>query len=515
MCRQYLLGLDVGTTGCKAVVFNSLGKIIGKTAYREYPVVCNEPLQAEQDGDYVFACLLETMKEAVFSGKTKVIEAVSISVQGDAVMAVDESFHLLSPVILGMDYRCAEQCEQLKLTISEKKVHQKTGQPLHPINMMGKIMWIANEHPVVYKKAFRFITYAEFLMQRLGGEPKIDLTMASRSMGMDLLEKQWFEPLLETMHIDKNKLSEICNTGEILGSLSEDITEQLGLLKRPLLIAGAHDQTVSAVGAGLEKGGMALDASGTAEVLSVCYEEPKINELMRKSYYSCYYHAIPNKFFSFAHMQTGGILLRWYRDNFASEDVREALADGKDPYDYMQRGIGREPAKVLVLPYFNGSGTPLCDIDAKGAVVGLTLATGRQDIYKGILDGLAFELKRNCDGMKQAGIDITEIRAVGGGARSPLWLQTKADITGYSFTTLACEQSGCLGAAVIAAVGAGIYRTFEEAVSQMVRIDKTYEPSAYYGEQYEERYELYLSLYPSLKNINKKLTPEIRNPHTL
>lgn len=500
MDKHFYLGLDIGTTGCKTVVFDQTGAAYG-SAYREYSVVCDKPLQAEQDADKVFSLLVETMREAVFQAKIERAQGLGISVQGDAVMPVDAEYRLLYPAVLGMDYRPKEQCRKYRAEQDEMHLYEVTGQPLHPINMLSKIMWFHEELPDIYEKAYKFITYAEFVMQRLGGEPWIDMTMASRSMGFDLSRRDWSDEILNTMKIDRKLLSEVCETGCKVGKLKKEIAEKINLKNCPLLIAGGHDQPVAAIGAGVISEGMALDSTGTAEVLSTTYRRPLIHPKMYESAYSCYFHAIQGMYFSFAHMQVGGILQRWYRDNFGMAEILEAGPNG-DFYAVAHSKCSGHPSPVLVLPHFNGSGTPLCDMDSKGAIVGLTLSSTRHDILKGILDSLCYELRTNLETMAEAGIEIRDLRAVGGGARSPLWLQTKADITGRTIYTVECKEAGCLGAAIIAAVGCGQYPDIAGACARMVRTAQYYEPDKEMRKKYAEKYEIYQKLYGSLKEIN-------------
>lgn len=504
MEKLYYMGIDVGTTGCKTVIFDQEGNAFGES-YREYPVICTLPRQAEQDAELVFTLLVQTMSEAVSKADVRSVEALSISVQGDAVMPVDSDYKVLRPVILGMDYRPNEQCVEYGKNQDEWKLYEITGQPLHPINMMAKIMWFYKEMPQIAERTYKFITYAEFILQRLGGSAVIDDTMASRSMGYDIAKRCWSEEILKTMRIPKDQLSEVCQSGTPVGKMDRILAERIGLKNCPVLIAGGHDQPLGAVGAGVIHEGMAVDSTGTAEVLSTTYKDIRISRNMYDCFYSCYFHAVPHMYFSFAHMQTGGILQRWYRDTFGYQEEEEAKKLGRNFYEYAHTKCEPKPSSVLALPHFNGSGTPLCDMDSKGAIVGLTLSTTRHDVLKGILDSLCYELRTNLDAMQKSGIIINELRAVGGGARSPMWLQTKANILGTVIKTMESKEAGCLGAAVLAAAGTGFYHSVEEACGKMTRTAGRYEPEPEMQKRYNEKYEVFLELYGSLKEINRRL----------
>jgi sugar (pentulose or hexulose) kinase len=491
-----IVGMDIGTSGCKAVVFDCAGNMKGY-AYREYPILCDETGKMEQDADYVFDCLMQCLKGAVSQSGVKRVAAISISVQGDAAIPVDAAYRPLHNAVLGMDYRPAKQCEAVKAYVDEWEIYRVTGQPLHPINFISKILWFRDE---------RSETYAEYIMARLGGEPMIDITMASRSMGMDIHTGQWSAELLGKLCIDVDKLSDIVACGSELGVLDSSIADELDIDYGTKLVAGGHDQPVGALGAGAIAEGMAVDSSGTAEIFSMVYRGAKINKQLHKAFISSYCHVVPEMNFSFAHMQTGGILLQWYRDQLGYKDVVDAQMHDENVFDFIQKHLDDRPSPVFVLPHFNGSGTPMCDFKSKGAILGLGLNTTRRDLFKGIIDGLTYELRINMDAAEQAGITINEIRAVGGGSKSALWMQTKADITGRPLKTLQCKESGCLGAAVIAAVSTGFYSDIAEGVSHMVRVERVYEPNRNKQALYERSYELYRRIYTDLKEFNHLLS---------
>jgi xylulokinase len=235
-----------------------------------------------------------------------------------------------------------------------------------------------------------------------------------------------------------------------------------------------------------------------------------LTDAMFAGFYPCYLHAIRDLYFTFALNHSGGILLRWYRDTLGGEEARAARAAGRDPYDALVESIGDGPSPVMVLPHFNGSGNPTCDTESRGAIVGLSLATTRGDIVKAILECLAFELKGNLDYWTAAGIDVRELRAVGGGAKSSRWLQIRADIMGRPVTTLRVREAACLGAALLAGTAAGLYSSLDEAIARTVRPGETYEPDQRKLLDYEARYAIYRDLYPALESLNGRLrTPAL------
>jgi xylulokinase len=252
----------------------------------------------------------------------------------------------------------------------------------------------------------------------------------------------------------------------------------------------------------MNRPGIAALSAGTADVLSTAFSEPKLNDAMFNGFYPCYLHTKRDMCFTFALNHIGGILLRWYRDTLGGEEVRAAQSAGRDPYEVIVESIPEGPSPVMVLPHFNGSGNPVCDMNARGALVGLTLSTTRPDIVKAILECLAFEMRINLDYWGGAGIVVDELRAVGGGARSPRWLQIRADILGRPVRTLKVREAACLGAAILAGTAAGLYGSVDEGIGRTVRLDHTYQPRADSVSRYTDRYAVYCKLYPALRDVN-------------
>jgi xylulokinase len=499
-----LIGLDVGTTGVKAVVFGPDGEPRGK-GFREYGIVCNEPAKAEQDAGEVWRLTIEALREAVAASGIRKARAIGLSVQGDAIIAVDDGFNPLSPALLGMDYRPAAIAEECSRRFGDRKLFELTGMRPHPINSIVKAVWLKEHRPEVFARARKIVTYADFILGKLGGEAVIDWTMASRTMAFDIQRRTWSSDLLGSLGIDPNLLSRPEPSGVAAGALRAEVAGAVGLEPGALLVTGGHDQTCAAVGAGASREGIGVLSAGTADVLSTALRAPMVNEAMFAGYYPCYIHAKSDLYFTFALNHIGGILFRWYRDTLGGEEVRAARAAGLDPYDVMVESIPDGPSPVMVLPHFNGSGNPSCDMGSRGAIVGLTLATTRGDIVKAILECLAFELRGNLDYWTAAGIDVPELRAVGGGAKSPRWLQIRADVMRRPITTLKVREAACLGAAILAGTAAGVYSSLDEGIAATVRLDDVYEPSADRLRAYEARYAVYRDLYPSLKGVNDRL----------
>lgn len=496
-----LLGLDIGTTGCKAIVFDAAGRMRGH-GFREYGVVCDAPAKAEQDAEQVWALTKEVVREAVAkAGGGEAVKALSVSVQGDAIIPVDRDFHALHPAILGMDYRSAPQAKRCAELFGAFDLFQRTGMRPHPINSLTKVLLLRELAPQVFRRAWKIVTYADFILGKLGADAVIDHTMASRTMAFDLATATWDAGIHAALDLDPGLWSKAVPSGAVVGSIRPALAAELGLPRDVALVAGGHDQPCAALGAGVVREGIGVVSTGTAEVLATAFDQPPLTRALFDGFYPCYRHAKDGMFFTFALNHTAGILLRWWRDNFAAAEVAEAAKRGVDPYALIDERMPADPSPVMVVPHFNGSGTPTCDLQATGAIVGLTLATTRHDIAKAILEGLCFELRINLDAMQTAGLRVDELVAVGGGAKSALWLQLKADILGRPIKTLRCREAACLGAALLAGTAAGVFPSLAEAVRGTVAFERGFAPDAARRARYDERFAAYRRIYPALRNL--------------
>lgn len=501
---MHLIGLDIGTTGCKAVVFDLQGRMLGR-GFREYGIVCDAPAKAEQDAERVWTLTKEALAEAVRRAGVKEVKALSLSVQGDAIIPVDGDFRALHPAILGMDYRSRPQADRCEAVWGGFGCFQRTGMRPHPMNSLTKVLWLRELAPAIFDRAARIVTYADFILGKLGGEAVLDETMASRTMAFDLAARGWNAELHAALGLSPAIWSRPVPSGTPAGRLRRELAAELGLPLELMLVAGGHDQTCAALGAGVVRPGMGVVSTGTAEVLATAFDRPMLSEAMFESYYPCYLHARPGMYFTFSLNHCGGLLLRWWRDNLAGEDVRAAGLQGMDAYQFMDAQLPDGPAPVMFLPHLSGSGTPRCDLQSKGALVGLTLATRRPDIFKAILEGLAFELRANLERLAACGLALEQLVAVGGGARSRPWLQLKADILNRPLRTLECHEAACLGAALLAGTAAGAYANLVEAVAQTVRYEGEFNPVHDRAVAYAGRYALFQELYPALRSVNQSL----------
>ncbi len=498
-----LIGLDIGTTGCKAIVFAADGRILAQ-AKREYAISTPHPKWAEQDAEAVWqlawVCLREATADPQVTGDPPL--SLALSCQGEAVIPVDGEGRALRPAILGMDTRTTKENQWLAETFGGETLFQRTGMPLHTINTLPKLLWLQAHEPEIWRSAQQFLLYEDFLLRRLGGEAVISGCLASRTQMMDLVSGEWAADILERCGIDCAKLARPAPShGGPVGTLRRELASELGIDGEVVLAAGGHDQACAALGAGVIAPGLAMVSSGTAEVMEVALETPALDPRLSEGGISVYRHVVPGLFLAMTLNHSGGLLLRWFRDTLGRWQVEQAAASGQDAYDLLLAAAPAGPTSLLLLPHFAGSGTPILDTHSKGALLGLTFATTQAEIAKAILEGLTFELRLNLDLLRAVGVPIAELHAVGGGARSPLWLALKADICNIPLRVPQVTEAACLGAALLGGVAAGVYSDPAEAVRRAVHMQQRIQPQAQQTAAYAPRFDLYRQMYPLLKEL--------------
>lgn len=495
-----LLGLDIGTTGCKAVVFNLDGKFLA-SAYREYPLIFPKPGWIELDSNLVWKRTKEVIHEVARKTRRDPIRALAVSAQGEAFTPIDKSGRPLYNSIVTFDSRADSYVAWWNNRLGKKRVFNITGVPVSGITTLNKILWLKENNREIFDQTWKFLCYEDLAFFKLGLLPTIDYSLAARTMAFNLSQKVWSETLLRITGVDRALLPEAKPSGTVVGEIPERVALKLGLPKKVLAVTGGHDQPCGALGSGVIKPGVAMYATGTVECIAPAFDEIVLNETMFRNNLCCYPHTMKDMYISIVFNFTGGSLLRWFRDVFGQEEFQVARKTRRDVYDILAAKATKTPTNLLLLPHFTMTGTPYFDAKSKGVILGLTLSTTKGDIIKAILEGVTYEMKLNVELLEKSGIAIHEFRAIGGGAKSDIWMQLKADILGKPVVKLKVSEAACLGAALLAGVATGEYSSMKEAVQQTVRTEKTFRPKKMHREQYEERFALYRHIYPLLRKV--------------
>ncbi len=495
---NHYLGIDIGTSGCKAVIFDDNGRQVS-LAYREYNIISKHAGWAELDTDEVMQKCFEVIREAASQLEPGSVTGMGISSQGEAFTLLDKEGRALCNALVSSDIRANELIGPWIEQFGEKKLYQITGHTPHPMFSLFKLLWIKENDPEIWAKAHRILCFEDLLQYRLGiKNPSMGWPLAGRTMLFDVVNHSWDNEILFEAGVRKEQLSEPLPSGTIAGYVNKDIAHELNLSEKTFIVTGGHDQPCSALGAGVTEPGIAVYASGTVECITPAFNLPVFTEELRKNNLCTYDHTVPGMYATVAFSLTGGNLLKWFRDEFGAEETELARKTGSDPYKLLLNQMPEEPTRLLVLPYFTPSGTPYFDVSVKGAILGLDLSVTREEILKALLEGVAFEIKLNLEILKQSGYEVKELRVIGGGARSPVHIQLKADVTGMPITILDVTEAGCMGVAMLAKA-AFTDQSAGEIAKKWVKPVSKVEPKLH--DHYQAKFEIYKKLYLALKHL--------------
>jgi xylulokinase len=501
-----LLGIDVGTTGCKVALFSLQGEMLA-SAYREYDPENPQPGWAQLDASAIWV-KVQTCIRSVTAVKPGVeIGAVSVSSLAEAVVPVSADRQILEPSILNFDVRGEEFLPELRALLPNERLYPINGNTMGNQYSLTKLKWIRSYQPELYARTFKFLPWSGFIAYMLGADPVVDFSLANRTLLFDLHKKDWSAELLNETGLDRTKLPEIVPPSTVIGTVSPHIASDLGLPPGVSIVSGAHDQCANAVGCGVVDAGSAVYGMGTYHCITSVFSDPPNIQAMISRGLNTEHHAIPDRYVCFIYNQ-GGSVVKWYRDTFAALEHRQAEAEGRSIYPTLLAEIPSEPSQVIVLPHFSPTGTPHFIADSAGIMAGLHLETKRGDVLKGIIEGVSYYLKEVVDSLPETGIKIDNFRAVGGGSRSDIWVQTCADIFGLPFTRPVITEAGALGAAIIAGVGAGIFESYTQGVAAMVKLDRTFEPDLRMHERYMARYHQYQRIGPLMADYLREISSD-------
>jgi len=505
-----LLGVDVGTTGCKAAAFSESGELLGG-AYEEYDVQRPQPGWAVLEVGEVWAKVCRTIRAAAAHTQSDPVRALCVASMGEAITPVSADRRVLGPSILNFDLRGQEYLEELGASLAPERLYRINGNTLGNHYSLTKLKWIREHQPELYDQAHCFLLWSGLVSYLLGAEPCVDYSLANRTLLFDLDRGDWSDELLAWAGLEREKLPKVVPPGAEIGCLSRQAAAVLGLPAGVSILAGSHDQCANAVGCGVIAPGQAVFGFGTYTCVTPVYARRGEAEQMIARGLNTEHHAVPGLYASFIY-NLGGAQVKWFRDTFARQEHLQAKAEGRDVYFDLMAEMPEAPARVVVLPHQGMSGPPQFVSDAAGVIAGLRLETPRGEILKGILEGVAFDLKESLDTLPELGLGVDEFRAAGGGSKSAAWVQTCADILGRPFVRVEVGEAGALGAAITAGVGKGVFASFEEAAAAMVRLGRRFEPDPERQRLYQARFERYRRLWPLLADYLRELYREGLTP---
>ena len=480
------LGIDIGTSGCKAVVFDADGRPVA-SAQREYALHFTGDGSAELDAEEVMNACFAVLTEAANQAGHGSIRAIGISSQGEAFTPVDRQGQPLARAMVSSDVRPAAYAQRWPQEFGEERLYQITGHTAHPLFTLFKLLWLKEHRPDVWQSAAKFLCFEDLLQLRLGLEPAMGWPLAGRTMLFDVRRHEWSGEILDRLGLSPAKLARPLASGTIAGKVTAD----LGFAKDAVVVTGGHDQPCGALGAGITEPGTAMYATGSVECITPAFDRPVFTSALRHNNLCTYDHTAPGLYTTAAYSLTGGNILKWYRDQFAP---------GQD-YGEILKTATPEPTKLLVLPYWTPSGTPYFDLHTSGAILGLRLSTTRGEILRALLEGVALEMRLNLEILRESGCEIRELRAIGGGAKSVFWTQLKTDVIGRPITTLNVTEAGCLGVAMLACA-AVTGKPVRDLARHWVQPHTTLAPQPATAHWYDEQFARYRQLYPILRQKN-------------
>ncbi len=494
------MGVDIGSSGCKAVVADECGRQLA-LAYREYSPIFTGDGGAELDSREVMDKCLTVIRETASQVSRDSVKALCVSSQGEAFTPLDENGLPLHNAMISSDTRSARYIEAWTRDFGADRLYQITGHTAHPMFSLFKLIWLKEARPEVWSNARRLLCFEDLLQMRLGLDPAMAWSLAGRTMMFDVREHRWSQGILDAVGLTAERLARPLPPGSPAGHVAAAMASELGLRRDTIVVTGGHDQTVGALGAGVTGPGIAMYATGTVECITPAFDSPVFSTELRQNNLCTYDHAVPGMYATVAFSLTGGNILKWFRDQFGAAEMKEAEQSGVNAYELLLRDVDCKPSGLLVLPYFTPSGTPYFDSRVKGAILGLRLSTTRGEFIRALLEGVALEMRLNLDILERAGCPVRELRAIGGGAKSRLWNQLKADVLGKAITPLDIAEAGCMGAAILAC-SADTKVPPQRLASCWVRSASPLEPDPAAAQLYTERFATYKQLYPVLRDIS-------------
>ena len=494
------MGVDIGTSGCKAVVFDSSGQQLA-AANREYDIIFSDDGGAELNSDEVIKKCFEVIKECTKAVIPNSIKGLGISSQGEAFTAIGLNNEFLSNAMVSSDLRSQPYLNKFLHKFGEEKLYKITGHTAHPMFTIFKLLWFKDNKPELWKRIKYFLCFEDLLQFRLGLAPKISWSLAGRTMLFDVRNHRWDPEILNAIELSQEQLAKPASSGKIIGKVNAKIASNLGLSRDTFVVTGGHDQSCNALGAGVIEEGIAMYTTGTVECITPIFKKLIFSDELQNNNICIYDYVIKDIYTTVVFNLTGGNILKWFRDEFGAVEVAKAKLDGTDAYELLLDHVGAKPSSLLVLPYFTPSGTPYFDTETKGAIFGLRLSTHRGEIIRALLEGITFEMRLNLEILENSGCKIRELRAVGGGAKSAIWTQLKADVMNKIITTLNVKEAGCCGAAMLACA-ADKKAPISELAKKWIKPLSTVYPQPENKDWYDGRFEIYRKLYKTVKEIS-------------
>ncbi|MBN2215856.1 MAG: xylulokinase [Pirellulales bacterium] len=498
----YYLGLDVGTSGTKAVVMAADGRVLA-TATADHEVASPRPGWSEQNPDRWHAASVEAARAAVeragIDGRQ--VAGIGLSGQMHGLVVTDAAGRPLRPAIIWNDQRTADEARHVEQTVGGRdQLISLVGNAAMTSFTLTKLLWVRRHEPGIFDQTRHMLLPKDYVRLCLTGEYVGDASDMSGTLMLDQRTRDWSAPILSTFEIDREILPPVVESHEIAGRLTRAAAERLGLAEGTPVAAGGGDQPVGAVGNGVVREGLTSATLGTSGVVYVHSKSYRVDPESRvNTFCSC----VAGQWCLFGCVLSAGGSLQWFRNVLGAKEVEQARTAGCDPYELLMDRAEKAPPGcegLFFLPYLTGERTPHTDPLARGCWIGLTARTGRDALVRSVVEGATFAMADVVDLLRSRGVEPCEIRLSGGGTRGALWRQLQADVYGAACATINCEEGPAYGAALLAAVGTGRFADLDEACGAAIRVTQTIHPRPDAQRFYRELHKQYDRLYAALKD---------------
>lgn len=508
---SYLLGIDIGTSGARAIVVNSDNGQVVAGATTEYPLITPQPLWAEQHPEDWWRGTVEAVQHALAKAKTALGHAVEISGIGlsgqmHGVVLLDANGEVVTPALIWCDGRSQAECDFITQTVGAEHLIELTSNPALVGFSASKLLWIRNHKPAEFSRARKFLLPKDYIRYRLTGEFASEVSDASGTLLFDVANRQWSSEMLEKLELDRDLLPPVYESQEVSAKVSAEAAELLGLKAGTPVVGGGGDQAAGAVGNGIVSAGLVSSTIGSSGVVFAYSSEP-VRDPGGRVHTFC--HAVPGAWHVMGVTQGAGLSLRWFRDEVYSElEKNAAHTQNRDIYELMTEQATKIPAGsdgLIFLPYLMGERTPHLNPQARGVWCGLTAAHTRAHLTRSVLEGVAYSLRDCLEILLEMQLPVEQIRASGGGGKSPLWRQIQADVFQRNVVTINASEGPAYGVALLAGVGTGVWSSVPEACGACIQLNSEVSADPQASKVYAYYYPLYRELYTRLADFFPKL----------
>ncbi len=497
-----MLGLDLGTTGAKAGVVDTSGRVLA-TGFEAYATRTPLPGWAEQDPADWWSATAAAIRGAIGSsgGRADDIRGVGVSGQMHGPVFLDSDLEVVSPCIIWCDQRASAQCERITRDVGEGALAELVGNRALPGFTAPKIMWLRECEPAAFARVSRIILPKDYINLKLSGALGTDASDASGTLLFDIRERAWSQGMVDRLQIERELLPEVRESPQRLGSITAEAAAATGLATGTPLAAGGADNACGAIGMGVVGEGFIAVSTGSSGTVLAPTGAPRIDERMLLHSFC---HAVPDTWYLMGVMLSAGLSLRWFRDELGEPEAGEAARTGRDSYELLDETASLAPAGcegLLFLPYLTGERTPYADPDARGVLFGIDLTKTRAHVVRAVMEGVVFGLADSVSLMREAGVDTRSAVSGGGGSRSALWRGMQADVFGMPISAAGEPDSAMLGAALLGGVAGGVFADVAEACASAVHNGEALEPDPSTRDAYRSSYDTYRRLYPALRPV--------------